>query len=118
MNVLIIEGDPGLGSLWKAHIVRSGAAAELVQKTAQALDQLNERDYDVVIMNLHRNGSDTLAFADYVSYRRPKAKIIFVTSDSFFSNGSIFEFMSNACAMVPESTPPEDMVALVDYHGR
>jgi len=59
-----------------------------------------------------------MAVADYASYRQPEIKVIFVTSDSFFSDGSIFSYMANACAMVPTRTPPEDLAALVEHHGR
>ncbi len=118
MDVLIVEKDPELGRLWTAHIQRMGAQTTLVSKQAVALSMLSEKGYDVLILDFNLDGGDAIALADYASYRRPDMKIIFVTSDTFFSNGSIFEYMANACAMVPDSTPPEDLAALVDYHGR
>lgn len=118
MKILIVEKDPALGRLWRAHIQRLGAETTLVSKQATALSLLSDDAYNVLIMNLNVAGGDAIALADYASYRRPNMKVIFVTSDSFFSNGSIFEYMANACAMVPETTPPEDLAALVDYHAR
>ncbi|EPX77261.1 hypothetical protein thalar_02983 [Litoreibacter arenae DSM 19593] len=44
--------------------------------------------------------------------------MVFVTSSSFFSDGSIFRYMPNACAMVPSSTLPADLAAVVEYHAR
>ncbi len=118
MKVLIVEKDPELGRLWRGHIRRMGASAQLVCAQSAALEALREDNYEVLILNLNFRDGASFALADYASYRRPRMKIIFVTSDSFFSDGSIFRFMSNACAMVPQSTPPEDLAALVDYHGR
>lgn len=118
MKVLIVEKDPELGRLWRDHIRRMGADASLAAAQAVALEALREEAFDVLILNLNFRDGASFALADYASYRRPGMKIIFVTSDSFFSDGSIFRFMSNACAMVAESTPPEDLAALVDYHGR
>lgn len=118
MDVLIVEKDPELGRVWKSHIQRMGAQTTLVSQQSAALHKISQQAFDVLIVNLNFRGGDAMALSDYASYRRPEMKIIFVTSNTFFSNGSIFEYMANACAMVPESTPPEDLAALVDYHGR
>lgn len=118
MKVLIVEKNPELGRLWRDHIHRLGASAQLVSAKAPAQEALREDTHDVLILNLNFRDGGSFALADYASYRHPNMKIIFVTSDTFFSDGSIFRYMSNACAMVPQSTPPEDLAALVDYHGR
>lgn len=118
MNVLIVEKNPELGRLWRDHIRRMGASAQLASHQSGALEALREQDFDLLVLNLNLQNNESFALADYASYRRPNMKIIFVTSDGFFSDGSIFSYMSNACAMVPQSMPPEDMAALVDYHGR
>ena len=118
MKVLIVERDPELGKLWRDHIERMGASAELVHAKSTALEAMRSNTHDVLILNLNFRDRGAFAMADYASYRRPEMKIIFVTSDTFFSDGSIFRYMSNAAAMIPLSTPPEDLAALVDYHGR
>jgi len=58
-----------------------------------------------------------LTVADFASYRQPEARIIFVTNAGFFSDGSIFQFFGNAAAIVPCTTPPEDLAALVEHHA-
>ena len=63
-------------------------------------------------------GSSAIALADFASYRRPDAKVIFVSSSSFFSDGSIFQLSGNAHAFLPSSTPPEDLAAVVEHHAR
>lgn len=118
MNVLIVEKDEELGRLWQSHIQRLGAKTAVVCGQEDALAAISTVNYDVLVLDLNLRGGDALPLADYANYRRPEMKVIFVTSDTFFSNGSIFEYMSNACASVPQTTPPEDMAALVDYHGR
>ncbi|MFY0692678.1 MAG: response regulator [Paracoccaceae bacterium] len=118
MNVLIVENDHGLGAVWADHIGRLGAEAELVDTQVQAVAALREDRFDVVILNLNLMSGSAMAVADYASYRWPETKVIFVTGKSFFSDGSIFRFVANACALVPRATPPSDLAALVDYHGR
>ena len=58
-----------------------------------------------------------MAVADYAAYRHPDARLIFVTATSFFSDGSIFAMSPNVCAFLPARTPPEDLAAVVEFHG-
>jgi DNA-binding response OmpR family regulator len=118
MNVLIVENDARLGEVWCDHIGRFGVCPSLVTNQSDAVEELREQSFDVLILNLNLHFGSAMAVADYASYRRPDMKVIFVSSDSFFSDGSIFNYMSNACAMVPRAMPPEDLAALVDYHAR
>ncbi len=118
MNVLIVENDAGLGGLWADHIRRVGLSADVVQSQLQAVEAMQSDTFDVLIVNLNLTAGSALAVADYANYRLPDTKVIFVTSNSFFSDGSIFSFISNACALVPKGTPPGDLAALADYHSR
>ena len=58
-----------------------------------------------------------LAVADFANYRCPRARVIFVTNTTFFSDGSIFAHSSNACAYVKTETPPEDLAAIVEHYA-
>jgi hypothetical protein len=62
-------------------------------------------------------GGSAFAVADFASYRRPDARVVFVTNTTFFSDGSIFQHIPNACAFVPTETPPEDLVAIVEHYA-
>jgi DNA-binding response OmpR family regulator len=120
MEVLIVENGCGLGQLWADHVGRLGCEVVLVHTQTEAEALLRKQDFDVLVinLNLHPRAGDASAIADYASYRRPEAKVVCVTSNSFFSDGSIFRYMPNACAMIPPSTQPSDIAALVEYHGR
>ena len=58
-----------------------------------------------------------LAVADYANYRWPDTPVIFVTRSRFFSDGSLFQHISNAAAVVPNQTQPSDLAAIVAYHS-
>ncbi|WP_298258844.1 hypothetical protein [uncultured Litoreibacter sp.] len=120
MNVLIVENGCGLGTIWADHVGRLGCDVVLVHCQVDAEAQLREQDFDVLVVNLNLNPrwGDASAIADYANFRRPTAKVVCVTTSSFFSDGSIFRYMPNACVMVPPSTEPEDLAALVEYHAR
>jgi len=117
MNVLIVESTSDLGALWKRHLERHGAAVTLVENQETAILALYADDYDIIVLDLVIKEGSALAVADFASYRRPDARVIFVTNTSFFSDGSIFAHSPNACAYVQSGTPPEDLAAMVEHYA-
>jgi DNA-binding NtrC family response regulator len=117
MSVLIIENDPDLGQVWRRYIQRQNLDCELVQSQSDAIDVLQTQDVCVVILNLSLKDGSSIAVTDYIAYRYPKVKVILVTSDRFFSDGSIFNVVASVSAMVGQETPPEDLAAIVEYHA-
>jgi DNA-binding NtrC family response regulator len=117
MNVLIVESNPDLGWLWKRHLERQGAVVTLVCGQEQAIDALCREEFSVIVLDLVLEDGSALAVADFASYRRPGARVIFVTNTSFFSDGSIFAHSPNACAYVQSGTPPEDLAAMVEHYA-
>lgn len=120
MNVMIVESNAALAGLWASHLERHGAQVRVARGEAAAVALLeNESDAcDVIVLNLVLDEGSAFAVADFASFRRPKARIIFVTGTTFFSDGSIFQHVPNACAFLPAATPVEDLAALVEHYGR
>lgn len=118
MQVLIIEENPDLARIWSAHLMRQGMNVTHAASKIEAHTAVTERTFDVVILDADIDGGRPIALADYISYRLPSARIIFVTSTSFFSDGSIFALAANAHACVPTDSDPADIVSLVDHHAR
>nr|WP_204115004.1 response regulator [Shimia biformata] len=117
MRVLIVVGEPALGTVWMRHLQRMGAQVDLAVSIEQAIDKLRRAGFDVVILDLDLPGGGALSVADYAGYRRPKARVIFVTNSSFFSDGSVFSHCANACAMVRTGTSATDLAALVEHYA-
>jgi CheY-like chemotaxis protein len=117
MRVLIVESNRELGTVWKRHIERRGVSVTLVAGQVEAVEFLQDNAPSVIIMNLVLDQGSAFAVADYAAYRRPDSKVIFVTSASFFSDGSIFRHIPNACAFMPSNAEPGDLAAVVDFYG-
>ncbi len=117
MKVLIVEQKTTLGDIWRRHLERRGCEVQLANTQSEAIRALQQTTVDIIILNLILPDGSAFAVADFSSYRQPNAKVIFVTDSSFFSDGSIFQHIPNACAMVPSQTTPEDMGALVEHYG-
>ncbi|MBT8412985.1 MAG: response regulator [Boseongicola sp.] len=118
MVVLIVGNNPHLARIWSRHLERQGNSVAVVHSQADATDFMRVHDVDVIVLDLNLEQGSALAIADYASYRRPSARIVFVSNSTFFSDGSIFNHIPSAAAMVPEQTPPNDLAAIVEYHGR
>ncbi len=116
MKILIAESNPALGSVWAAHLERQGAAVSLLVCADSATESLTRTNFDLIILNLSLGEAEALCVADYAAFRHPKAKVIFVTASTFFTDGSIFAHCPNACACLSENTSPKDLAALVEYH--
>ncbi|MCX7888505.1 MAG: response regulator [Rhodobacteraceae bacterium] len=117
-RVLIVESEPDLGAVWQRHLERSGATVEAVHSQDEAVARIGARPFDVIVLDLVLKEGSAFAVADYASYRQPAARVVFVTSTSFFSDGSIFRHIPNAFAFLPRGTRPEDLAAVVEHHGR
>ncbi|MBV1896429.1 MAG: response regulator [Rhodobacteraceae bacterium] len=117
MNVLIVESRPELAMLWKRHLERQGAKVTVVGSQNAAILSLYSEEFEIIVLDLILEQGSALAVADFASYRRPNARVIFVTNTSFFSDGSIFAHSSNACAYVQSETPPEDLAAMVEHYA-
>lgn len=117
MRVLIVESKPELGRLWQRHLERQGAEVTLADGQQAAIVQLYNANFDIIVLDLVLEDGSALAVADFASYRRPDARVLFVTNTSFFSDGSIFAHSPNACAFVQSETPPEDLVAMVEHYA-
>lgn len=117
MHVLIVESRSELGWIWKRHLERQGCEVSLVGSQNEAIDVIRDEAVQVIILDIVLQDGSALAVADFASYRRPDAKVIFVTDTTFFSDGSIFQIAPNACAFLRTETRPEDLAAMVEYHG-
>ena len=117
MNVLIVESRAELANLWKRHLERQGADVAVAGNQDAAILALYGCEFEIIVLDLILEKGSALAVADFASYRRPKARVIFVTNTSFFSDGSIFAHSSNACAYVQSETPPEDLAAMVEHYA-
>ena len=117
MNVLIVESKRHLAELWRRALERLGAHVDIASSQDQAADMVAAEIYHIVILDLILDEGSAFAVADFMNYRQPDAQVIFVTNTSFFSDGSIFQLFSNACAYVQSETAPDDLAAIIEHYA-
>ncbi|MFQ6553575.1 response regulator transcription factor [Aestuariibius insulae] len=117
MKVLIVESNFDLCQIWRRHLTRLDITARCAHTQAEAVAAIRDGAFDAIVLDLVLTDGSAFAVADYASYRLPEARVIFVTNTTFFSDGSIFNHMPNACAFIESQTPPEDLAAIVEHYA-
>ena len=117
MNVLIVESEYDLGLIWQRALERLGVKVVLVTAQGTAVQALQDQNFELIVLDLVLENGSAFAISDFANYRRPAAQVMFVTNTSFFSDGSIFQHCSNACAYVQSATAPEDIAMMVTHYA-
>ena len=100
MDVLIVEGQPELGEVWKRHLERAGMVVTHVDGHDRAIAHLTENCPEITILDLVLEDGNALSISDFASFRCPEIQVNFVTNTTFFSDGSIFAYAQNARAFL------------------
>lgn len=116
--ILILTDNLGLADIWARHLERQKHVVAITADEAEAIEIVRDHDVNVIVLDLMLRNSTAFSVADYVSYRSPGTKIVFVTKDRFFADGSLFKHVPNTAAIVQEDAPPSDLAEIVAYHGR
>lgn len=116
--ILILGGNQDLAEIWARHMERQNQSVVVTTSESEAIKHVREAPIDVIVIDLMLENGSAFSVADYVSYRQPGARIVFVTRTSFFSDGSLFRHVPNTAAILQEDAPPSDLAEIVAYHGR
>lgn len=117
MQALIVESNEPLGLVWQRHLERLDVAVTLATTTERALNHIQHRLFDVIVLDIVMPDGGALSVADLAQFRQPDANVVFVTNTTFFSDGSIFRHSANARAFLEAATPPDDLAAIVHHYG-
>ena len=116
--ILIVAGNPNIARIWARHLERQGNAVTVACSEREAVDYMRDNDVDVIVLDMLLTEGSAFFVADYANYRQPDAKIVSVTQQSFFSDGSLFQHIPNTAAVIQIDAPPRDLAEIVAYHGR
>jgi len=117
MRALIVESNLELARIWTGHLERMNINVTCAETGHRALNLVQNRHYDVIVIDLDLKKGSALVVADLAQFHQPDANVVFVTDTSFFSDGSIFRHSANVRAFVETRTPPCDLAAIVHHYG-
>jgi CheY-like chemotaxis protein len=78
-KVLIVDDDPVVATSFSRVLSRDGYVVVTAANAAEALDKLNEGEYDVVYTDIKMPGMDGLELAERVKARRAWTPVVIIT---------------------------------------
>lgn len=117
MHVLVVESNEAIGRIWCDHLERQDADTVLAKDQEAAINALRFQHFDVLVINLLTPNCSVLSISDLATYRSPDIAVIVVTSNSFFSDGSIFDIIPNTRGFLHSPVEPDDLAAMVEHYG-
>ncbi len=79
-NILIVDDDQSLLETLSKAMTQRGFVMTARTSAADALELLEEHDFDVVVTDLHMEGMDGLAFCERVVASRPDVPVVLITA--------------------------------------
>jgi len=79
-HVLIVDDDSSMSETLARAMNRRGFVATSKTSAVEALQLLEEQDFDVVVSDLHMDGMDGLAFCERVVANRPDLPLVMITA--------------------------------------
>ena len=78
-SILILDDEPIVVRRLKPALEKLGFQVETFTQSADALERVEGRDFDIVITDLKMDGLDGMQFLTKVKERSPKTEIIVIT---------------------------------------
>jgi DNA-binding NtrC family response regulator len=79
-QVLIVDDDSSMSETLTRAMNRRGFVATAKGSAEDALQALEEQDFDVIVTDLHMDGMDGLAFCERVVANRPDVPVVMITA--------------------------------------
>lgn len=118
MKILVVEDDPNLGTLWGDVLERAGHSMQLVDTEPAALDYLQKKPFDLVVLDLCMNGSKALGVATLATYRNPRCKVVLVSGSAEYSRKALFAMSPAVAATLRKPVDIEDLVDVCEMVQR
>ena len=117
MDVLIVEDDPLLLSLWSTVFGEAGHNTVLASTAAEARRSLMMSKFDLMLVDLHLGSDSGLSVTTAAAYSNPDCRMIIVTGSSMFPHGELFQLAPTVSAVLRKPVMIDDLLAISEYDG-
>jgi len=114
-RILVVEDEPVIGNVCKKVLTRQGFSVDVVSNGEMAIDSIQDRRYDLCILDLRMPGIDGIQLYRYLTANSPRLSqsIIFTTGDT--SSNQISGFLNGSKRVYLEKPfTPDELVAAVE----
>ena len=115
MEVLILEDDSALCFALSQALEAIGCRTIPCCDLREAVETLQHRIPDVVLLDLMIGDQMSIAVADIVGYRAPDCKVIYLTGSGRFESGELFTLSNNASWILRKPIDFSDLQSLFQH---
>jgi len=79
LDVLILDDEPIVGKRLKPALAKIGCQVEVFVNPKEALDRIDEKEFDIVVTDIRMDNIDGLQVLEHVAKKSGRTKVIMIT---------------------------------------
>jgi DNA-binding NtrC family response regulator len=79
LQIMIVDDEPIVGKRLKQALTKFGIEVEVFEDSAQALNRLKEKNFDIVVTDVRMDKVDGIQILEYIRENSDNTKIIIIT---------------------------------------
>jgi len=85
LDVLLLDDEPIVGKRLKPALAKIGCEVEVFQNPKEALERINEKEFDIVVTDIRMDEIDGIQVLENVIKKSPRTKVIMITGYAMMS---------------------------------
>jgi DNA-binding NtrC family response regulator len=85
LKVLLLDDEPIVGKRLKPALTKIGCEVEVFEDSRQALERIDQMDFDIVITDIRMDEVDGIEILEHVHQTSPRTKVIMITGYAMMS---------------------------------
>jgi DNA-binding NtrC family response regulator len=85
LKVLLLDDEPIVGKRLKPALTKIGCEVEVFEDSRQALQRINQIDFDIVITDIRMDEIDGIEILEHVHQKSPRTRVIIITGYAMMS---------------------------------
>jgi len=79
LKLLLLDDEPIVGKRLKPALSKIGCDVEVFERPAEALERINEEEFDIVVTDIRMDEMDGLEILEHVRKKSLRTKVIMIT---------------------------------------
>jgi len=85
LKVLLLDDEPIVGKRLKPALTKIGCEVEVFEDSRQALERIDQIDFDIVITDIRMDEVDGIEILEHVHQKSPRTRVIIITGYAMMS---------------------------------
>jgi DNA-binding NtrC family response regulator len=85
LKVMLLDDEPIVGKRLKPALTKIGCEVEVFEDSRQALERIDQTDFDIVITDIRMDEVDGIEILEHVQRKSPRTRVIMITGYAMMS---------------------------------